>query len=176
MYRTVATIRILSTQSGDFLVKVRRIMGVSYRAMLTRTDDSDALITKVTIATHPDLNIPRHFKMDVLPSPEMSQQSVTINLPSTHYYIQVSPIVARHVVNRQHKLFLTVNGQRLQSMPKIQGGVMDRESQVFVARLIPGVNRIELEIIAALPKGAVKGVNGSDVELEKFNIFANLLK
>lgn len=139
-------------------------------------DESDALITNVTLATHPDLNIPRHFKMDVLPSPSLTHQSVTLNLPSTHYYMQVTPVVARHVINRQHKLFLTVNGSRLQAVPKIHGGVIDRESQTFVARLLPGVNRIELEVIAALPKGIAKDINGSDFELERISIFANLQK
>lgn len=115
--------------------------------------------------------------MEVLPSPSTSHQSITINLPSTHYYIQVVPVVARHVLTRQHKLFVTINGQRLHAVPNIQGGIIDRENQIFGVRLNPGVNRIEVEVIAALPKSAAKGGNGSDeVELEKFSIYANLLK
>lgn len=136
---------------------------------------SDALISKLNIATHPDLNIPRHFRMDVLPSPKMTHQSVTISLPSTHYYIQLIPTVAPHVVTRQHKLFLTVNGTRLHAVPKQQGGgAIDKDQQAFITRLNPGVNRIEVEVIVALPKGATKATE-SDVELEKISVFANLL-
>lgn len=105
--------------------------------------------------------------MDVLPSPDKTHQSVTISLPPTHYYIQLIPTVAPHVANRQHKLFLTVNGARLHAV--------DLAQQAFVTRLNTGVNRIEVEVIAALPKGSARATE-TDVELEKFSIFANLLK
>ena len=61
-------------------------------------------------------------------------------------------------------------------MPNISGQAVDNLHPLFEARILPGVNRIEIELIAALPKGAPKLANGQDVELEKITIFANLMK
>lgn len=134
------------------------------------------MITNLSLATHPGLNISRHFRMDLPPSPTLAQQSITINLPSTHYYLQIKPTIAAPLLDRQHKLFVTSGTQRLHGMPTIPGQVVDARQPLFEARLLPGVNRIEVELIAALPKGAVKAANGQDAELEKITVFANLLR
>lgn len=139
-------------------------------------DASDAMITNLSLATHPGLNISKHFKMDLPPSPTMTQQSITINLPATHYYLQIKPTISPSLLDRQHKLFVTSGTQRLHAMPTIPGHSVDTTHPLFEARLLPGVNRIEIELIAALPKGAPKPANGQDVELEKITVFANLLK
>ncbi|KAI9744397.1 MAG: hypothetical protein M1818_001926 [Claussenomyces sp. TS43310] len=139
-------------------------------------DASDAMITNLSLATHPGLNISRHFRMDLPPSATMAQQSITINLPATHYYLQIKPTIAAPLLERQHKLFVTAGTQRLHGMPTIPGQAVDPRHPLFEARLLPGVNRIEVELIAALPKGAQKPANGQDVELEKITVFANLLR
>ncbi|KAE8451051.1 hypothetical protein EG329_004723 [Mollisiaceae sp. DMI_Dod_QoI] len=139
-------------------------------------DASDAMISNLSLATHPGLNISKHFRMDLPPSPTMTQQSITINLPATHYYLQIKPTISALLLERQHKLFVTSGTQRLHAMPTIPGHSVDTTHPLFEARLLPGVNRIEVELIAALPKGAAKPANGQDVELEKITIFANLLK
>ncbi|KAH8813171.1 Bromodomain-containing protein-like protein [Xylogone sp. PMI_703] len=137
---------------------------------------ADAMIMNLSLATHPGLNIARHFRMDLPPSPTMVQQSITINLPSTHYYLQIKPTIAPSLLERQHKLFVTSGTQRLHAMPTIPGHSVDPRHPLFEARLLPGVNRIEIELIAALPKGSAKPANGQDVELEKITVFANLMK
>jgi len=71
-------------------------------------------------------------------------------------------------------LFVT-SVSRLHAIPTIPGHPVDQRHPLFEARLHPGVNRIEVELIAALPKGA-KPLNGQDFELEKFTIFVNLAK
>ncbi|TAQ87495.1 hypothetical protein B7494_g4197 [Chlorociboria aeruginascens] len=144
--------------------------------LLRKLDASDALITNLSLATHPHLNISHHFRMDVPPSATMAQQSITINLPSTHYYLQIKPTIASSLLDRQHKLFVTSGNQRLPALPTIPGHSVDRRHPLFEARLLPGVNRIEIEMIAALPKGAPKAANGQDLELEKITVFANLMK
>jgi len=136
---------------------------------------SDAMITNLSLATHPGLHIPKHFRMDLPPSPTMAQQSITINLPSTHYYLQIKPTLAASLLDRQYKLFVTSGTTRLHSLP-VPGQQSDTRHPLFEARLLPGVNRIEIELIAALPKGAPKPTTGSDVEMEKITVFANLLK
>ncbi|PBP21026.1 Bromodomain-containing protein [Diplocarpon rosae] len=137
---------------------------------------SDAMITNLSLATHPGLNISRHFRMDLPPSPAMAQQSITVNLPSTHYYLQIKPTIASSLLERQHKLFVTSGTQRLHAMPLIPGHPVDPSHPLFEARLLPGVNRIDIELIAALPRGSAKPANGQDAELEKITIFANLLR
>lgn len=114
--------------------------------------------------------------MDLPPSPAMAQQSITINLPHTHYYLQIKPTISAAMMERQHKLFVTSGTHRLVAMPQVPGQPLDHRNPLFEARLLPGVNRIELELIAALPRGAPKPLNGQDVELEKITIFANLLR
>jgi hypothetical protein len=106
----------------------------------------------------------------------MAQQSFTINLPHTHYYLQIKPTISPSILNRQYKLFVTSGSQRLHAMPLLPGHQLEQQRPLFEARLLPGVNRIELELIAALPKGTSKTANGQDVELEKITVFANLLK
>ena len=139
-------------------------------------DASDAMITNLSISTHPGLNITKHFRMDIPPSDTMAQQSVTINLPSTHYYLQIKPTIAPSLLERQHKLFFTLNTQRLHAMPLIPGHPVYTRHPLFEGRLLPGVNRLEIELIAAIPKGAPKLANGLDTELEKITLFANLLR
>lgn len=134
------------------------------------------MITNLSLATHPGLNISKHFRMDLPPSDTMAQQSITINLPHTHYYLQIKPTIAPQLLERQHKLFVTSGTQRLHAMPNLPGQSVDPRHPLFEARLLPGVNRIEVELIAAVPKGAAKAINGQDVELEKITVFANLLR
>lgn len=134
------------------------------------------MITNVNLATHPGLNITHHLRMDVAPSETMAQQSITLNLPSSHYYMQIKPTIAAHLMERQHKLFVTSGPHRLQAMPSIPGQRVDDRHPLFEARLLPGVNRIDIEMIAALPKGEPKPAHGFDMEMEKITIFAHVLR
>lgn len=139
------------------------------------SDASDAMISNLSLATHPGLNISNHFKMDLPPSPNMTHQSITINLPASHYMLQIKPTISPALFERQHKLFVTSGSSRLHALPTIPGHPVDTRHPLFEARLNNGVNRIEVEMIAASPKGAVKA-NGQDVELEKITVFVNLMK
>lgn len=134
---------------------------------------SDAMITKVNLRSHPGLNLPRHFTMDLDAKDTLSQQSFTVNFPPTHYYLQIKPSISPSLMERQHKLFVTSGSTRLLAMPQVPGQPVDQTNPLFEARLLPGVNRIEIELIAALPKAA-RTPTRPEAELEKFTIFANL--
>jgi hypothetical protein len=136
------------------------------------------MITNLLVSTHPGLNISRHFRMEVPPSPVLAQQSITINLPPTHYYLQIKPTIADFLVqpDRQHRIFVTSGTQRLFALPIIPNHPIDQRHPLFDARLLPGVNRIEIEIVANLPKNSPKPANGPDMVKEKMTIFANLLR
>lgn len=41
---------------------------------------------------------------------------------------------------------------------------------------MPGMNRIEIETVAGMPRGAPKIGAGSDLEVEKITIFAYMVK
>lgn len=137
-------------------------------------DALDALISNLTIATHPMLKLDRHFHLDVPPSPTATQQSITITLPATHYFIQITPTVASNVLVRQSRIFVTVNNQRLLST-QLRAEHPDPRRSQYDARLVPGINRIEVEMIAGPPRGVPKTGPSQDVELEKITVFVNLV-
>ncbi|PQE22754.1 bromodomain containing protein [Rutstroemia sp. NJR-2017a BVV2] len=139
-------------------------------------DASHAMITNLSLSTHPKLNLAHHFQMDLPPSATMAHQSITINLPSTHYYLLVKPTIAESLLERQYKLFVSAGMTRLHALPVIPGHGVDPRHPLFEARLFPGVNKIEIELIAALPKGVAKLPGGSEVEIEKITVFANLMR
>jgi hypothetical protein len=132
---------------------------------------SEALLPNLAITTHPQLNIQKPFRIDVPASKQFTQQSLTMTIPSAHYYVSVIPNISqRLLIQRQYKLFVTVNGARLMGTTRdfMIEGVADRK-QVYDTALSPGVNRIEVEVVA------VSGRTGA-LEVEKLMVFANLLK
>ncbi|KAI9850245.1 MAG: hypothetical protein M1838_005971 [Thelocarpon superellum] len=149
--------------------------GVDLRWRQPGKDASDALISNLSISTHPGLKIPRAFHLDVPASPTACQQSVTINLPPTHYYLQFVPTIAPAMATRQTRLFFTAGAQRLNPMPQPPNQV-DLRKPLYELKLMPGVNRIEVEMVAGPVRGTPKVGSGPDVELEKITVFVNLLK
>lgn len=134
------------------------------------------MIKNLTICTDPRLNISRHLRLDISPDDQLSQQSVTIHLPSTHYFLNINPEIPPALMERQYKMFVTSGNQRLQALPAAPGQAADKRRPNFEARLTPGMNKIEVELIAALPRGTVKPLSGPDAELERVTVFVNLLK
>ncbi|KAH0135078.1 Bromodomain-containing protein, partial [Aureobasidium melanogenum] len=132
---------------------------------------SEALLPSLVITAHPQLNNPKPFRLDVPPSNKFTQQSITMAIPAAQYYISIIPTVSqRLLMQRQYKLFVTINNVRLMSTTRdfMSGGVADRKI-VYDTALNAGVNRIEVEVVA------VSGRNGA-LEMEKVTVFANLLK
>jgi chromatin structure-remodeling complex subunit RSC4 len=130
------------------------------------------LIAKTTIATHPDIKVPQHYSFDILPSPILSQHSISLNLPPSHYYLRVTPKIGNVAAGRQSKLVVTVNENPIK--PKNEE---DPKSPIFDTRILPGINTINIEMIAGPPRGAPKYSNpGQDLELEKITVFVNLMR
>ena len=131
---------------------------------------SEALLPSVVIMTHPQLGVPKPFRLEVPASKQFTQQSLSTAVPAVHYYISIVPNVSqRLLMQRQYKMFVTVNGVRLMGTARdfLPGGG-DRK-QVYDTALNAGVNRIEVEVVA------VSGKTGA-LEVEKLSVFANLLK
>jgi len=135
---------------------------------------SEALLPSVSLSTHPQLAIAKPFEVDVDASQKWTQNSITVILPRTHYYLQLAPTVSQQFASgRQYKLFVTINGSRVSpTMRALQNGdlsIAGERKQVYDFALSPGINRIETEI-AAVPS------RGGGLELEKIIIFAHLTR
>ncbi|MCJ1310899.1 hypothetical protein MMC25_004567 [Agyrium rufum] len=135
---------------------------------------ADALITNLSISTHPGLKIDNHFHLDIPPSATASQQSVTLSLPSTHYCLHITPTINPRTLQRQSKIFVTIGNSRINPSP-VRPEDADQRRPLYDTRLMPGVNRLELEMIAGPPRGAPKIGSGQDVDFEKITLFINLL-
>ncbi|KAL9001836.1 MAG: hypothetical protein Q9188_005210 [Gyalolechia gomerana] len=140
-----------------------------------RQSGREALITNLSISTHPGLKIDKHFHLDLPPSPTTTEQSITITLPSSYYYLQLIPTVAPSVMHRPYKIFVTVNGNRIVPTPQ-RPEESDARNSLYEHRVVPGMNRIEVEMVAGTPRGAPKIGTGPDLEVEKITIFAHLMR
>lgn len=137
-------------------------------------DVSDALIANLNISTHPGLNIKDHLSLDIPASPTHTQQSRTITVPYTHFFLRITPTVSSSLMHRPSKTIVSCGNNRLE--PTRQTGEPDPRRPVYETRLVPGVNSIEVEIIAGPPRGAPKVGSGQDIEFEKITVFVHLQK
>ena len=74
-------------------------------------------------------------------------------------------------MQRPSKTFVTCNNRRQQALPQRD---LDQIRPLYEHMLSPGVNTIEVEVIAGLPRGAPKSGTGSDIEIEKTMLFVHL--
>ena len=65
--------------------------------------------------------------------------------------------------------------QRLNPIPQ-KAEEVDARKPLYEGRVLPGVNRVEVEMIAGPPRGALKVGPGQDIELEKVTVFVNVLR
>ncbi|KAL8707436.1 MAG: hypothetical protein Q9220_007524 [cf. Caloplaca sp. 1 TL-2023] len=135
----------------------------------------EALITNLSVSTHPGLKIDTHFHLDLPPSPTTTQHSVTVTLPSTYYYLQLVPTLASNVMHRPYKVFVTVNNTRVIANPQ-RPEDSDPRKPLYELRVLPGMNRIEVEMVAGMPRGVPKVGSGPELEMEKMTVFAHLVK
>lgn len=78
-------------------------------------------------------------------------------------------------MQRPHKIFVTVNNSRIVPTPQ-RPDELDPRKSLYEHRVIPGMNRIEVEIVAGTPRGASKMGTGPELEVEKITIFAHVVK
>ena len=135
-----------------------------------------ALLPLVTISTHPHLKIPKPYSLAIPPHVSLSQQSTTITLPPSHYYLQVSPTVSHELsMGRAYKMFVSINGSRLTQRDTHFHSATGTRSHVYEGSLVPGVNRIEVEIAAA-KVDAQGNASESGLDVEKVTVFASLMR
>ncbi|KAF2218059.1 hypothetical protein CERZMDRAFT_20712, partial [Cercospora zeae-maydis SCOH1-5] len=111
---------------------------------------SEALLPLVTLHTHPHLKVPKPFSIAIPPHPSLSQQSTTITLPASHFFLQIQPTISRELaINRAYKIFVTMNGTRLTQRDTTYHQETGKRTHSYDGNLSHGVNRIEIEVVAA---------------------------
>jgi hypothetical protein len=138
------------------------------------TAAADSILPSLTFATHPALSLSKPMNLTIPAHSSNTQQSVTVTVPSTHYYFQITPHVPVGLTNRPYRLFVVVNGQRVSEYTK-PGTERVKDRPLFEARLEKGmVNRIEVEVLA----GKVNATKGGkeEVELEKCTLYVHVLR
>jgi len=73
-------------------------------------------------------------------------------------------------MHRPSKTFVTCNHHRQQALPQRD---LDQMRPLYEHALTPGINTIEVEVIAGLPRGAPKTGSGPEVEIEKIALFVH---
>ncbi|OHE93497.1 hypothetical protein CORC01_11183 [Colletotrichum orchidophilum] len=127
---------------------------------------ADALISNLTVQTHPMINAGGRFEITLLPLERECKQSMTVHLPAGQLRIQIIATMPTFLEKdeRQWRLYVSVNRQVVHQFHPIQGQVLPVNARVFDVQLQAGtVNEIEVSVAAALPKGQ-KLPSGADFE------------
>ncbi|KAF1951910.1 hypothetical protein CC80DRAFT_573588 [Byssothecium circinans] len=162
----------------------------NFRKVPLKTVD-EALIPKIVLSTHPALSLPKQWTSEVPANKAKTSHSVTMILPQTHSYLQISPHVPVAFTNRVYRLFVTVNGTKAFEVnrvpvtagingsihPGLESGKKKGEP-VYEAKLGAGVNRVEVEIVAEKDRrGKPESKDPKEqVDVEKCTIFLHLMK
>lgn len=153
----------------------------------------DALIPRITLNTHPALGLSKPWNINIPANKSKTSFSVTVPVPTTHSYLQITPQVPIALTNRLYRLFVMVNGNKTfevnripvtagingsSPQPGIEGGKKKGEP-VYEAKLMAGVNRIEVEIVAEKERKAGEKESRDpkeQIESEKCTIFLHLTR
>lgn len=150
----------------------------------------EALVPKITISTHPALNLSRQWSVNIPANKQKRIHSCTIPVPTHYSYLQIVPHVPIALTSRLYRLFVTVNGNKTFEVnripvtagingslpqPGIEGGKKKGEP-VYEAKLAVGVNRVEVEIVAEKDrKGKPESKDPKEqIETERCTIFLHL--
>jgi hypothetical protein len=153
---------------------------------------NEALIPKITLNTHPALNLPKPWSFNIFANKQKTEHSATIVGSPTHSYLQITPKIPIALTNRLYRIYVSVNGNKTYEVnrvpvtagingsspgPGYESGKKKGEP-VYEAKLVGGVNRIEVEIVAEKEhKGASETSNGKEqIESEKCTIFLHLMR
>ncbi|KAL1867575.1 hypothetical protein Plec18167_008575 [Paecilomyces lecythidis] len=150
---------------------------VSFDTILGERDRSpaNALLKNVSIFTHPSLELRKALRLDIPPATVGHQQSITINLPSTHSYLLIRPTTVEESPQRQIKLVASIGNQKIPLA--VHARPAGSSTPVYEVRLNRGVTRVDLEVVAGPSRTVPRsGPPGSDIEYERLTIFFHLLR
>ena len=132
-----------------------RILAVTHR----KAGLQDALISSVTYQTHPNLPGDPKWKLVRHASPDRTQTSAYIFLPSNHYYLRVTPELTQELKSRRnYKVCVSVTWDSVKASFSEPG--------VYDFRLRPGENVIVVDAIAELRDGERKSYAPSQLQID----------
>jgi hypothetical protein len=134
---------------------------------------SEALLPLVTLsATSNAPNPPAPTALQIRPHPSLSVQNATVTLGAGFTAISVSPTISRELaMGRAYKIFVSLNNASLIQQGTHLSPESGQRTHTYEGRLVPGVNRVDVEIAAAKLDGASKGL-----DVEKATIFLNVMR
>jgi hypothetical protein len=132
------------------------------------------------------MNLQEPWSANIVANKQKTTYSATMMVSPRSSYIQIIPYVPIALTNRMYRIFVMVNGNKTLEAnrvpvtagingaspgPGYEGGKKKGEP-LFEAKLVAGVNRIEIEIVAEKDrKGQSETGNARDVDIEKCTIF-----
>ncbi|KAI0804387.1 hypothetical protein GGR55DRAFT_698736 [Xylaria sp. FL0064] len=136
--------------------------------------ETDALMPRLVISTHPSAQIENKLVMTFPASMTEYQQEIVVNVPLNQFRLQFKPQVASFLEPEQREWKLNVIHDTTRLFPS-SVSFDKRGEPVFDVTLRYGINRVEVTLVAALPKGET-APNGLNMEMERFVLHMNLLK
>ncbi|KAI2638543.1 Bromodomain-containing protein [Xylaria nigripes] len=133
-----------------------------------------ALMPKLVIITHPTLQVENQLLITIPASATEYQQEIVFNAPSSQFRLQLKPLIAPFLEREHREWKLNVMHDAMRLYPSSVS--FDRRGEpIFDVTLRYGVNRLEVTLVAALPKGE-KAPNGLNAEMERIVVHFNLLR
>ena len=86
----------------------------------------------LSLSTHPQLQLSNPFRVKIPASETQTQQSLTVTVPATHYYVQIVPHLPVAQTTRPYRVFVLVNGHRQSEVVK-PGAERDKQRPLFEA-------------------------------------------
>jgi len=164
-------------RQGEFLQKISR----KHPADPLCAEAPEPIIEKTSIFTPADFQgVPFHHV--VYARPALLVQSITTTLPFRYTLLHLEPTLGAALISgaRPYKLFVTVNGTRMQPYPQTAPARPGETATMrFDARLIPGINRIEIECGTpnGKPAAALLGIDKQEtLDIEKLTVFVHRMK
>jgi hypothetical protein len=135
------------------------------------------------------MNLQEPWSASIVANKQKTTYSATMMLSPKSSYLQIIPYVPIALTNRMYRIFVMINGiktleaNRVPVTAGINGtspgpcyeGGKKKGEPLFEAKLVAGVNRIEIEIVAEKDRrGQPETGNAKDVDIEKCTIFLHL--
>lgn len=155
------------------LTAVEILEAQKYRPQAIKPDET--FITQFTIKSHPTLVVENPLDITVAGSTTEIVQEVVMNCPATYFRLQLQPHVAQFLEEQQREWRLNVTHDYQRLYPPQHIPSEKRHVPVFDVTLHYGLNRFEVSVLAARPKGD-RGPDDLGMDLEKIVVHFNLLK
>lgn len=170
----------LPSNPADEVVNTDSVLHISFLFSIVRSPGQGrqyvvktALISNVTVCTHPDLVLRRGFCLSIPASPANRQESLVINLPASHNFVSLRLQVVGSIPQRQTKLVALIGTQNIHVAPQPNSSATE---PVYDVLLTPGVTKVDFQMIAVHSRNTSScGPFEVEKEYERLTLFFNLL-